>query len=109
MAESTFGRLAVNDGKFVNRLKYGGRITTQTLARVRNYMVDPTPRGFSGPKSLLLSPPPPAPRRPRAPARAAQLHGPPPAAGIGPRQPVAAAAPPPAPRRRQAEGRAGDR
>ena len=24
MAESTFGRWAVNDGKFVNRLRYGG-------------------------------------------------------------------------------------
>jgi len=31
VAESTFGRLAVNDGKFVNRLRDGGRITTNTF------------------------------------------------------------------------------
>ena len=35
VAESTFGRLAVNDGKFVNRLRDGGRITTTTFERVR--------------------------------------------------------------------------
>lgn len=40
VAESTFGRLAVNDGKFVNRLRDGGRITTLTLERVRAYMAD---------------------------------------------------------------------
>src|SRR5689334_24535148 len=28
MAESTFGRRAVNDGKFVARLRFGGRVTT---------------------------------------------------------------------------------
>lgn len=38
MAESTFGRVALNDGKFVSRLRDGGRITTQTLARVRDFM-----------------------------------------------------------------------
>ena len=31
MAESTFGRLAVNDGKLVSRLRFGGRVTTETL------------------------------------------------------------------------------
>ncbi len=45
MAESTFGRLAVNDGKFVNRLRYGGRITTDTLGRVRDYMSTHADRG----------------------------------------------------------------
>lgn len=45
MAESTFGRLAVNDGKFVNRLRYGGRITTDTLGRVRDYMSTHAERG----------------------------------------------------------------
>src|ERR1700755_3488714 len=34
MAESTFGRLAVNDGKLVSRLRLGGRITTKTADRV---------------------------------------------------------------------------
>jgi len=38
LAESTFGRLAVNDGKFVARLRDGGRITPRTLARVRAYI-----------------------------------------------------------------------
>ena len=31
MAESTFGRRAVNDGKLVHRLREGKRITTDTL------------------------------------------------------------------------------
>jgi len=31
MAESTFGRQAVNDGKLVTRLRYGGRVTTRTI------------------------------------------------------------------------------
>jgi len=34
MAESTFGRLAVNDGKFVARLRSGGRATKDTAERV---------------------------------------------------------------------------
>jgi len=38
LAESTFGRLVVNDGKFAARLRNGGRITTETLARVRAYI-----------------------------------------------------------------------
>ena len=38
MAESTFGRRAVNDGKFVSRLRDGARITPETLARVRAFM-----------------------------------------------------------------------
>lgn len=54
MAESTFGRLAVNDGKFVNRLKYGGRITTDTLARVQNFMANPSARNDT-PRSPLLA------------------------------------------------------
>ena len=39
MAESTFGRLAVNDGKFVNRLRYGGRVTPITAERVQKFML----------------------------------------------------------------------
>src|SRR5579864_4938455 len=37
-AESTFGRLAVNDGKLVSRLRDGARITTGTLDKVRSYL-----------------------------------------------------------------------
>ena len=38
MAESTFGRLAVNDGKLVSRLRLGGRVTTDTVDRVRAFI-----------------------------------------------------------------------
>lgn len=34
-AESTFGRLVVNDGKLVSRLRDGARITTGTLDKVQ--------------------------------------------------------------------------
>lgn len=37
-AESTFGRLAVNDGKLVSRLREGAKITTSTLDKVRAYL-----------------------------------------------------------------------
>ena len=38
LAESTFGRRAVNDGKLASRLRHGGRITTETLDRIRSFM-----------------------------------------------------------------------
>src|SRR5215831_5109811 len=38
LAESTFGRRAVNDGKLASRLRNGGRITTDTLERIRAFM-----------------------------------------------------------------------
>jgi len=38
MAESTFGRLAVNDGKLVSRLRFGGRVTRDTVERVRGFI-----------------------------------------------------------------------
>ncbi len=38
LAESTFGRLAVNDGKFVPRLRAGGRVRHQTLVRVQAFL-----------------------------------------------------------------------
>ncbi|HVF65977.1 MAG TPA: hypothetical protein VNE58_18475 [Casimicrobiaceae bacterium] len=38
MAESTFGRRVVNDGKFVSRLRDGARITPETLQRVSAFM-----------------------------------------------------------------------
>jgi hypothetical protein len=40
MAESTFGRLAVNDGKLVSRLRFGGRVTMETVERVRAFMTE---------------------------------------------------------------------
>ena len=48
MAESTFGRRAVNDGKFVARLRDGARITPETLERVSEFL---TTRGVSAPAS----------------------------------------------------------
>jgi hypothetical protein len=38
MAETTFGRLAVNDGKFVRRLRKGGRVWPETEDRVLKFM-----------------------------------------------------------------------
>ena len=38
LAETTFGRLVVNDGKLINRLRRGGRITTVTLDRIMAYI-----------------------------------------------------------------------
>jgi len=38
LAESTFGRRAVNDGKLAARLRNGGRITTDTLDRIHGFM-----------------------------------------------------------------------
>ena len=40
VAESTFGRHAVNDGKFVSRLRDGARITPATLVRVNDYLTE---------------------------------------------------------------------
>ena len=42
-AESTFGRLVVNDGKLVSRLRDGAKITTGTLDKVRAYLHEHTP------------------------------------------------------------------
>src|ERR1700733_13668940 len=53
-AESTFGRLVVNDGKLVSRLRDGARITTGTLDKVRAYLSEhriasPSPRSKPSP------------------------------------------------------------
>src|SRR4051812_4111026 len=45
MAESTFGRRAVNDGKFVARLRDGARVTPETLQRVNQFI---TRHGHAG-------------------------------------------------------------
>jgi SAM-dependent methyltransferase len=38
LAESTFGRRAVNDGKLTARLRNGGRVTTETVDRIHTFM-----------------------------------------------------------------------
>ena len=38
LAESTFGRHAVNDGKFTSRLRYGGKVTLSTVQRVQDFI-----------------------------------------------------------------------
>src|SRR5437764_1474691 len=48
IAESTFGRLAVNDGKLVGRLRLGGRVTTETVERVRAFIAGQSPAAVNG-------------------------------------------------------------
>src|SRR5689334_24077620 len=47
-AESTFGRLVVNDGKLVSRLRDGAKITTGTLDKVRAYLSEHQPVPANG-------------------------------------------------------------
>ena len=55
LAESTFGRLSVNDGKLVSRLRDGGSVTIDTLSRLRAFMArhadDPQALRMRGGKS----------------------------------------------------------
>jgi hypothetical protein len=65
LAESTFGRRAVNDGKLASRLRHGGRITTETLDRIRSFMTTNSEASISGrpmviERSPARPPPPPA-------------------------------------------------
>jgi hypothetical protein len=58
MAESTFGRLAVNDGKLVSRLRLGGRVRGDTMARVRAFLAQaPAAGAAEGPAPVTLAPP----------------------------------------------------
>ena len=60
IAESTFGRLAVNDGKLVARLRIGGRVTTDTAERVRAFIArepHPTVNGMPVAAPVPLSAP----------------------------------------------------
>jgi SAM-dependent methyltransferase len=59
LAESTFGRRAVNDGKLASRLRNGGRITTDTLERIRSFMANHA-EGNSARRRLFFEPPSPA-------------------------------------------------
>jgi hypothetical protein len=38
MAETTFGKLAVNDGKLVSRLRNGRNVTVSTIERTRQFL-----------------------------------------------------------------------
>jgi len=53
IAESTFGRLAINDGKLVNRLRLGGRITTETEDRVRAFISRPRSHAPNGADAMV--------------------------------------------------------
>jgi hypothetical protein len=53
MAESTFGRRAVNDGKFVSRLRNGARITPETLERVSAFLHSKDVEAPSAPRELM--------------------------------------------------------
>jgi hypothetical protein len=68
LAESTFGRRAVNDGKLTARLRNGGRITTETLDRIRAFMDHNRPAPAAARPTIIERPreprpasPPPAP------------------------------------------------
>ena len=56
MAESTFGRRAVNDGKLVHRLREGKRITIDTLERIQAYIAAAMPGGLPPPRGLEVVP-----------------------------------------------------
>jgi hypothetical protein len=62
MAESTFGRRAVNDGKFVSRLRDGARITPETLERVSAFLNRHGVEAPAAPRELMrllrVTPPP---------------------------------------------------
>ena len=60
LAESTFGRRAVNDGKLANRLRNGGRITTDTLERIRSFMARNADAAPARRRVLFDAPPPAA-------------------------------------------------
>src|SRR5215475_12714155 len=67
LAESTFGRRAVNDGKLANRLRNGGRITTETLDRIRAFMASNRTPQAAGRPAIISRPAEPLPPRPAPP------------------------------------------
>jgi hypothetical protein len=77
LAESTFGRRAVNDGKLASRLRHGGRITTETLDRIRSFMAAHRDGGHRtaiidrGREPRPAPPPAPPPKPARKPAPSA--------------------------------------
>src|SRR6202158_5308569 len=80
LAESTFGRRAVNDGKLAARLRNGGRITTDTLDRIHGFMQSnpALEQGAVQPPAIIergreprtvAAPPPTVPAKPGDPQR----------------------------------------
>ena len=58
IAETTFGRIVVNDGKFVGRIREGKGVTTATVDRVRRFLDE----NGSAPPVRTPEPVPPAPQ-----------------------------------------------
>lgn len=57
IAESTFGREAVNDGKLCNRLRDGRNVTLETAARIRRYITTFNPDTQGGRDSKEIAAP----------------------------------------------------
>src|SRR4029079_15305848 len=53
MAEATFGRRAVNDGKFVARLRDGARSAPETLERVSKFLITQGVEAPASPRELM--------------------------------------------------------
>ena len=87
LAESTFGRRAVNDGKLAARLRNGGRITTDTLDRIHGFMASHPAHD----RPTIIE----RPREPRAMLAAGSA----PATGAAPTPPAGAAGKPGDPQR----------
>lgn len=68
MAETTFGRLAVNDGKFVRRLREGCNMTLATIDRTRKFIRNQSPASEVSPstKGQLSEAPVAVPPKPKA-------------------------------------------
>jgi hypothetical protein len=72
LAESTFGRRAVNDGKLASRLRNGGRITTDTLDRIHGFMAA---HPAQGERPTIISRVHPRPMQAGMPASEISLYG----------------------------------
>src|SRR6478752_4753395 len=70
LAESTFGRRAVNDGKLTARLRNGGRITTDTLDRIRSFIATNRGEAMSARPTIIERPREPHAHAPTLPAAA---------------------------------------
>ena len=82
LAESTFGRRAVNDGKLASRLRNGGRITTDTLERIRAFMAN-NADGEPARRRILFEPSPPPVAQPSSPQTLPQITEPAPPVAWG--------------------------
>ncbi|MEM7016681.1 MAG: hypothetical protein AAF512_04985, partial [Pseudomonadota bacterium] len=54
MAESTFGRVAVNNGKLCARLRDGKNVTLATATRIRDYIAGQTEAPSKPPRLALV-------------------------------------------------------